>query len=236
MTKYVVLLLCLFFSFPLAHAQEETNGEALNERYLEDQFYASLGYNFVLEKPEVVIQRNLSYNLQLGFIKDIPFNQKRNFGIGLGFGYAANSYYTNLLALETGPGVVNYRLANSDETINRSKLETHAIEFPFEIRWRTSNAVEYKFWRVYGGFKMSYLFSRKSILSAENIADFEGNSSFSNPTIQQWQYGFMLNFGYNTWNLHVYYALSTLLDENALFEGEQLQFRPLRIGVIFYIL
>jgi len=224
----LLLLFCLIIL--VARGQEN-----FDENYLEDQFYVGLGYNFLLDKPEAIIQRNLSYNLQLGFIKDIPLNERRNFGLGIGVGYATNSYYTNMLAIESNQGIT-YRLPNADEDFNRSKLETHAVEFPFEIRWRTSNPLDYKFWRIYGGFKAEYLFSRRSKLVSDNLDVFEGGTGFSNAMIEQWQFGFMLNFGYNTWNLHVYWALRNLLDENAIFESESLNLKPLRIGVIFYIL
>jgi hypothetical protein len=209
--------------------------DKIDEKYLEDQFYAGIGYNFLVDKPDVVIQRNLSYNLQLGIIKDIPFNAKRNFGIGIGVGYAANSYYSNMIALESNQSIT-YRLANDDESFNRSKFETHAIEFPFEIRWRTSNPVDYKFWRIYAGFKMEYLFSKRSKLIADDLSSFTGNTTFTNSNIEQWQYGLTLNFGYNTWNLHLYWALGDFLDENALFDNQRLCINPLRIGVLFYIL
>ena len=231
MNRIVVLNLSIAFLI-LAGLRAQ---DGLDDKYLEDQLYFGIGYNFLLDKPEVVIQRNLSYNLQLGLIKDIPLNQKRNFGLGIGVGYAANSYYTNMLAIESDQGIT-YRLANDNESFDRSKFETHAVEFPFEIRWRTSNPIDYKFWRVYAGFKVEYLFSRRSKLIAEDLTAFQGNTTFSNPNIEQWQYGVMLNFGYNTWNLHLYWMLSDFLDGNALFENQALTVTPLRIGVIFYIL
>ena len=235
MAKNLLCILLLFFINPIASSQETAAQDEFDENYLEDQFYVGLGYNFLLNKPDVVIQRNLSYHLQLGFIRDIPLNKKRNFGLGIGLGYATNSYYTNMLAIESDQGVA-YRLAGADESLDRSKLETHALEFPFEIRWRTSNPVDYKFWRIYAGFKVEYLFSRRSKLVAEDLTTFSGSTSFSNPTIEQWQYGVMLSFGYNTWNLHIHWALSDFLDENALFENQALTITPFRIGVIFYIL
>ena len=58
-------------------------------------------------------QRSLSYNLQTGFIKDIPLNSERNFGLGLGIGYAVNSYYTNLIAEESTNGIT-YEIRDTD--------------------------------------------------------------------------------------------------------------------------
>lgn len=199
-------------------------------RYLEDQFYAGFGYNVLLGKPDGVVQRNLSYNLQAGFIKDLPFNQRRNVGIGLGLGYAVNSYYSNIVVSQNA-GALLYEVKDVSE-FNRSKLETHAIELPFEIRWRTSTADEYKFWRIYAGAKLGYVFSGRSKLVTD-----EGSNGFVNDDIEKWQYGLMVNFGYNTWNIHAYYALNPLLKDGTVLDtGEAIDIRALRIGVIFYIL
>jgi len=201
----------------------------VDNSYLEDQFYIGVGYNVLLNSPDALDQRNLSYNLQLGFIKDIPLNRRRNFGFGVGLGYAANSYYSNMGVTEDGD-VRTYQIVN-DENFNRSKLETHAIEFPLEVRWRTSTATEYKFWRIYAGAKFGYVFSGRSKLVAD-----EGNVSFSNDDLNTLQYGLMLNFGYNTWNIHAYYSLNPLLKEGVSIAGESIDLRVLRIGLTFYIL
>ncbi|MER3316892.1 MAG: porin family protein [Allomuricauda sp.] len=203
--------------------------DTLDNRYLEDQFYIGVGYNVLLDKPDELAQRNLSYNLQVGFIKDVPFNRKRNFGMGLGLGYAINSYYSSLVASQVD-NTVNYEIMEQAD-YNRSKLGTHTIELPFELRWRTSNAEDYKFWRIYAGAKLGYVFSGRSKLVTES-----GNDSFSNDDIQQFQYGLILNFGYNTWNIHAYYGLNPLLKDEALLNGNPIDMRVLRIGLIFYIL
>ena len=229
MRKLLSAILTGFVFGPFLLAQDVVNDNEYDNKYLEDQFFVGLGYNFILDKPTDVIQRNLSYNFQLGYIRDIPLNKKRNFGLGLGVGYATNSYYSNIIVEESNQGI-SYRLPFSDEGFDRSKIETHGIELPFEIRWRTSNPIDYKFWRVYAGIKAEYLFSRRSKL----VGDVD--TSFSNATVEQWQFGAMLNFGYNTWNLHLYWSLKQLLDENAILNNETINIRPLRIGVIFYIL
>lgn len=204
--------------------------ESLDERYLEDQFYVGLGFNFMLDRPTNVVQRSLSYNLQGGFIKDIPFNRNRNFGIGIGLGYGVNSFYSNIQAEENN-GNITYQVVSTDAIV-RSKFETHTLEFPFELRWRTSTASEYKFWRVYAGAKFGYVFSGRSRLVLE-----EGSNGFSNSDLQDWQYGLTLSFGYNTWNIRAYYALNPLLNDGIqLDNGEAIDMRVLRIGVIFYIL
>ena len=230
MGRYLILLVS-FFTITAGLSQEQpADSSQIDSKYLEDQFYIGMGYNVLLQKPEGTVQRNLSYNLQMGFIKDIPFNQRRNFGIGLGFGYAVNSYYSNIVATKTN-GSISYDIMDVAD-FNRSKFGTHAIEIPFEIRWRTSTAEEYKFWRIYAGAKFGYVFSGTSKVIYDN-----DKVAFTNDDIERFQYGLMINFGYNTWNIHAYYALNPLLkDGTNLQNGDAINTRILRIGVIFYIL
>lgn len=214
----------------MGDAQVYEESEYAGTNYFEDQFYFGLGYNFLLNRPTGVVQRSLSYNLQTGFIKDIPLNERRNVALGIGIGYAVNSYYTNVVAAEDPSGIV-YTISENDG-FDRTKFETHALELPFEFRWRTSTDIEYKFWRIYTGFKLGYLFARTSRLVSN-----EGKISFKNEDIQDLQYGIMLNFGFNTWNIHAYYGLNTLLKDNVVLDnGDSLELRALRVGVIFYIL
>lgn len=227
--QFIGNAVCLLFAISVLGQNGMDSTIVSDSRYLEDQFYIGLGYNVLLDTPDEVGQQNLSYNLQAGFIKDIPLNQRRNFGVGLGLGYAVNSYYSNVVSSEESNTIVYQVMEGSN--FNRSKFETHSIELPLELRWRTSTAEEYKFWRIYAGAKLGYVFSGRSKLVTD-----DGNDSFSNNDIEKLQYGLMLNFGYNTWNIHAYYALNPLLKEDATLNGNHIDFRVLRIGLIFYIL
>lgn len=220
------------------YAQTNQELDAGDPKYLEDQFYLGITYNSLLDKPADFTQRNLSYGLQGGIIKDMPLNTERTFALGIGLGYAVNSYYSNLWASETSGGV-EYSIIDGDVilvgdqsiTVKRNKIETHLIEVPLEFRWRNSSPTEYKFTRIYAGMKFGYIFSGRSKLVTTS-----DKSSFENQDIRKFQYGLMLNFGYNTFNVHIYYALSNLLEDNATVATESLQVKPLRIGFIFYIL
>lgn len=203
----------------------------VDNKYLEDQFYVGLTYNIALNKPEGVTQRNLSYGLMGGFIKDIPLNSNRNTAIGIGLGYAVNSYYSNLRALQAGDGF-DYTILEEDFSFKRNKVETHLIEVPLEFRIRNSTPTTYKFWRLYAGMKFAYIVGSRSKIVTREFKD-----SFYNTDTDNFRYGLMLNFGYNTFNIHAYYALNHLFDAGtSTLDGQDVQFRPLRIGLIFYIL
>jgi hypothetical protein len=227
-------LLFLLLGLPLPvylSAQASTDSTAVDTRYLEDQFYVGLTYNFVLNKPQNVTQRSLSYGLMGGFIKDIPLNPRRNVAIGLGLGYAVYSYYTNLRVTESGTAF-QYDILDGNTSFIRNKLETHMIEIPLEFRWRNSTATAYKFWRFYSGVKFGYVVGGRSKFVTNAYKD-----SFYNTDIQNFRYGLMLNFGYNTFNIHAYYALNHLFKNGiSTVDGQNVDFTPLRIGLIFYIL
>lgn len=225
--KWHPLLLMALLS-PMLWAQQSDTDDL---RYLEDQFYIGLTYNSLLERPPGVNQRSLSYGLQGGFIKDIPINRKRTFALGLGVGYGINSYYSNLVA-STVNGGIQYDLPTDIEGFRRSKVETHTLEFPIELRWRNSNPSDYKFWRIYPGIRLGYTFNARSKLATDS-----GKESFQNDDLQTFQYGAMINLGYNTFNLHVYYGLNALFNDGIrTVDGQALGLKPLRLGLIFYIL
>ena len=203
----------------------------VDNKYLEDQVYLGVNYNFMLNYPADVLKRNFSYGLQGGVIKDLPINNSRTLALGIGLGYAVNSYYSNLVSVKEN-GAITYTVSDYTGSYNRSKFETHSIELPLELRWRNSSANEYKFFRIYTGVKLGYNFSARSKIAAD-----DGNSGFRNTDIEKFQYGLLFNLGYNTFNLHVYYSLNNFLKKDAVLDtGDAINIKPLRVGVIFYLL
>jgi hypothetical protein len=229
--KQLVLCYILCGVFVSTYAQSKIDSTVNDTKYLEDQFYVGITYNFLLNKPKSVTQRNLSYGLHGGIIKDLPINSSRTRAFGIGIGYAFNSYYSTLLASEMPNGNLYTVLDNNDTNYKRNKVETHMIEFPIEYRWRNSTPQAYKFWRIYAGAKLGYVLGGRSkfVSGTEKI-------SFYNTDIVKFHYGLTLNFGYNTFNIHAYYSLNTLFKDTVLVDGNRIDMKPLRIGLIFYIL
>lgn len=228
MHRYLWLII---FGIPFwSPAQTQSNTAGVDSLYREDQFYIVVNYNFLFNKPVGVTQRNLSYGLQLGFIRDIPLNANRNVGLGIGLGYSLDTYYSNLLASKTDQGIV-YSIMDGG-TFKRNKIENHVIQLPLEFRWRTSTPTDFKFWRIYTGVNIGYVFASRSkfVSNTEKV-------SFANGDIGNLQYGLSFNFGYGTWNIHLYYALNPLLNNGVVTdEGESIKMKPLQLGLVFYIL
>lgn len=205
----------------------------IDEKYREDQFYFSLTYNLLAQKPDGLSQQGFSAGFHLGFIRDFPINERRNWALGVGLGLSSNSYNQNMLIAEQPNGEYSYAIIDEDSiSFSKNKFTTYLIEVPLELRWRTSTAKDYKFWRIYTGIKFGYVFYNSSKfdgsigkLKNANITDINGL-----------RYGITFSAGYSTWNAHIYYGLNSLFDKSATIEGQAIDLTSVKIGLMFYIL
>ena len=230
--KYLVVAFCFVFISPLLLAQS-ANEKTLDSLYKEDQFYVGVTYNVINKKPKDVSQTGFSAGVHFGFIKDIPFNKNRNFGMGIGLGGSINSFNQNLLIEKNEQGTYNYRVLDDNlMPFDLNRFYMHLVEMPIEFRWRTSTAASYKFWRIYSGIKLGYLLG--------SIASYESETADLRHTqiddFNPYQYGLSFSAGYNTWNFYFYYALNPIFDNNANIDGVQIDTNAIKIGLLFYIL
>lgn len=220
-------LLFLFVAFGGSYTNAQVDSTFVDPKYLEDQLYFGLTYNFMVSQPDDFNQNGISGGITVGFIRDIPLNEGRNIGLGLGLGYAYNMFNSNLIVAED---INDYQIL-PNESFTTNRLYLHSLEVPFEFRWRTSTATTYNFWRIYTGVKFGYVFS-----STSNFSDDSGTTRITNISgIREFNYGFTFSAGYSTFNLHVYYALNPIF-EDVQIEGETIDLTQLSVGLMFYIL
>jgi hypothetical protein len=203
----------------------------IDSLYREDQFYFGIIYNSLIKKPAGMSQSKISAGLSIGFLRDIPVNKSRTVAIAPGIGLAYNNYYQNLAITGTSQSPV-YTIIPSDVNYSKNKFEQLFVEVPIEFRWRNSTPITYKFWRIYGGFKFSYLLVDKSVY----IVDQTKTVIKNNKDFDDLLYGVYLSTGYNTINFHIYYGLNSLLKSSAKIDNEPVQINTLSMGIMFYIL
>jgi len=202
---------------------------ALDTRYLEDQLYIGITYNTLYDLPKGISQNGFSNGISFGFIKDLPVNDQRNVGFGIGFGYGRNTYFQNLKIYEEGGNLLFEEVDNFDQ----NKFSLHTLEMPIEFRWRTSTYDKYKFWRIYSGVKLGYVINSNAKLKNDGTTKVKGIEA-----IEKFHYGLTLGTGYGTWNLNIYYGLNDIFSSNATLNNTDTPIgaKDIRIGLIFYIL
>ncbi|HEX9151112.1 MAG TPA: porin family protein [Flavobacterium sp.] len=231
------LFLSCFLFFSVFHVFSQENVIAENDPkvkidslYREDQFYFGFTYNTLTKKPEGLSQSKLSTGFSAGFLRDMPINKNRTVAIASGVGFSYNNYNQNLAIYKSDQTAV-YSIIDPETTFSKNKFSQLLVEVPLEFRWRTSTYESYKFWRIYGGFKFSYLIYDRSIYT-----DDQGKIVVSgNKDFNKFLYGAYISSGYNTINVYAYYGLNSLF-KTAKIDGKPIDMTSLNIGIIFYIL
>lgn len=225
-----------FFSFWSGFSQEttfsiDTLHVKIDSLYREDQFYAGINYNSIVKKPEGVSQEKISFGFSVGFLRDMPINKKRTFAIAPGIGFSFNNYLQNMAITGTNDNPV-YEVLPSEVDFDRNRFEQFRVDFPIELRWRKSTPQEFQFFRIYTGFKLSYLLYDKSVYEI-------GGDKYkikNNKDFEDFVYGAYISVGYSAFNLQLYYNLNSFFKSSAQIDSVPITMNALSIGVIYYIL
>ncbi|WP_439131124.1 porin family protein [Polaribacter sp.] len=221
-TVYFVFLICFVSNF---FAQKDSL--QLGTKYAEDQIYTSISYAQLYNQPLPISKSRFSYALSIGFMKDITLNKRGNIAVALGVGYGFD-FFNHQLKVEEINGSTNFSAVQGSIS---NVFKSHNFELPLELRWRTSTAKKYDFWRVYAGVKFLY--------NLRNKFEFEENlntiSYVNVSSYNQFQYGLTLSAGFDEFNVNLFYSLTPIFND-AIINGEAINSSILKFGLIFYIL
>jgi hypothetical protein len=224
----MVRIICFFFiSFFVSPIFSQKDSLQLGDRYAEDQIYVSVSYAQFGEQPTSISRSAFSYGISTGFLKDFILNKKGNTSIALGVGYGFDFFNHKLKVSE----INNSTIFNSLENTTSNVFKAHNLEFPLEIRWRTSTATKYDFWRIYAGIKFLYNISNVFQFT-EDATDFKYKNVSA---YRKLQYGLTFSAGYTEFNAYLFYGLTPIFN-NASINGENISSNILKFGLIFYIL
>lgn len=224
MKKVIYVFFLLFF---VMNAFPQKDSLQLGDRYAEDQIYASISYAQFYKQPQVINKSSFSYAISAGFMKDFILNKQGTFAVAIGLGYGFD-FFNHKLKVEEINQVTSFNTATN---IRSNVFKAHNLEIPIELRWRTSTAQKYNFWRIYGGVKFLYNMSNKFQFIENDVEyQYKNVSAYNN-----FQYGLTLSAGFDEFNVNLFYNLTPVF-KNATIQGETIDTRILKFGFIFYIL
>ncbi len=226
-----LIFFLLLLSGPVMLAQD-TIPEPYDQKYREDQFYIGLTYNVITDVPDDVATTGLSGGLHFGFLRDMPVNERRNVAVAIGAGMSIDRFGQTLFIGESSSNETIFAPLDSETDYNSNYFTTYTAEAPLEIRWRTSTPESYKFWRVYAGFRLGYTFYHRATLKQTgNTVNQSDISEF-----EKLRMGASFSFGYNTFNFYAYYSINPFFKDAVTTEGQSVDFRTVKVGLMFYIL
>ena len=231
MIRYAVYLLFLFF-YSLTLAQELIPQSEDDLCYREDQFYIGVSYNVFAFTPSGMNPEGISAGFQFGFLRDFPINKRRNLAIAIGAGFSYDQFGQNLFINENEQGTTSFEILASNQDFLRNRLSLSVVEAPIEFRWRSSTPSNYKFWRVYAGFRLGY-----TVWNQSSLKRFNETVKIQNITeLEKLRMGASLSLGYNKFNLFAYYSINPFFNEDAVTnDGQKVNFHGIKMGLIFYI-
>ncbi len=235
--RSIILFTILSFCLHLCDAQKSEFPDnaipnVVDSLYREDQFYIGLSFNLITNQPKSYSQNGFSGGLHAGFIRDMPINKRRNIAIGVGLGVSTNTYNSNLFIGQDDSGKSIFSILDDDIDVDRNRFNTNLVEMPIQFRWRTSTPTDYTFWRVYAGFKLSYIYYYKATFKNNSLNVSQTNIA----ELNRIQYAATLSLGHGSFNAFVQYNLNTLFNDDALIDLEQVNLQPIKFGIEFYIL
>ncbi len=235
MKNFLFFLLFLYMSLPVLSQETDIPIDSIYKpdlHYFEDQIYFGLSYIVLKDLPENVSQNGFSNSLKFGIIRDIPINEMRNFGFGLGLGYSRDVYYHNLrIKVDEQTGEVLFESLDGIDYKTNS-YSVHKLDIPFEIRWRGSTPTKFKFWRLYTGITISYVLSSESQFVTDKVNVVNKGLKINN----SWRYGYTLAVGYGLWNFSLYYGLNDIIKESVKYNNKPINMRDFHLGVVYYFL
>jgi hypothetical protein len=229
----IKILLLFLFSAAIALAQNvETDFDAPDSLFREDQFYLNITYNTLQKVPDGLQQTKFSPGFSVGFLRDMPINASRTFAVAAGLGYSLSVYNQNLGIFESN-NATTYEILNAEGvSVSKDKLSLHYVDLPVEFRWRNATPDNHRFWRVHFGVKLSYLVANqyKLVSTAGNLT----NSNLND--LSKFHYGLYLSTGWNTWNIYAYYGFNPIFTSDAKIDGQSIDMNTAKFGLMFYIL
>lgn len=211
-------LLITFSLFNILNGQENKN---LN--YKEDQIYFNFNFDFQLKSIENYQQNGFSRSFNIGLLKDISLNEKGNKALAFGLGYGFSRLVSNLDVAEN----LNF-IIQGDSTL-RNRLSYHSIQFPVELRLRTSTLESFAFWRVYLGYRLNYNFSAK-------YKPFFGRETELKNLVSEFSHCLSLSLGFDSWNIRFETGLSPVIKISSISNNTNNNFYVSSIGLVFYLL
>ncbi len=211
-------LLILLFLVNLLNSQENNN---LN--YKEDQIYFNFNFDFQLKNIEGYQQNGFSRSFNIGLLKDISLNKKGNKAIAIGLGYGFTRLVNNL-----DIGQASSFIIEGDSNL-RNRISFHSIQFPMEIRLRTSTVKSFEFWRFYLGYTINYNFLAK-------YKPFFGRKTSLNNHISDFSQCLSLSLGFNTWNIRFETGISPIIKILSNSKTPNKDFMISSVGLVFYLL
>lgn len=196
--------------------------------YRFDHLCINVNYNSWIQDIKGLSTEPYSFGMDIGVYKDMPLDKRGNISLGIGLNYNFSHVHHNADVNYIFDTVNNKNIGTSfvptKASFKRNKLYTNFLEIPLELRFRS---IEHPNLRFYVGFKAGYMLSVHSTRVTEQTKV----KTYRIKNILPYRYGPTLKMGYGKVNLYGFYSLTPLFED-----GKGMTITPYTLGLSFFIL
>ena len=157
----------------------------------------------------------ITYNIPLG-------KGPVSFAIGAGIGW--HNLYSNTTIDYIKADTITFSRIPDSISYRKSKLGITTLDFPVELRFVAKNKMRFSV-----GVKLGYLLDAKTKFKGDDVNGLEYVSKLKQvDNVAKFQFGPVIRFGYNWFQIMGYYSVTHLFDKNL---GPDLY--PISVGVTF---
>ena len=202
--KISALIFLTLLSSMVAFGQKSTD---LKRPIKKDNLVIDLTYDGLINHPNGV-SFYFGYGASFQGMIDLPLNSKVMNG-AFGVAFSNSNYYNNGYPFHkdtSGNDYTQFYPIPSDSSYKRSKFITNYLDFPFELRFRSTPNSKGHSWKVSAGFRVGVkLGSRNKVITSDNKF-----VNYDQPNVIRTRYGITGRVGYGRVGLVGYYSLTTL--------------------------
>ena len=171
------------------------------------------GFNFLTNAPDNMDLRFWpSKGVGIYYLYDVPIGESQfSFHPGLGVGFESYAFSQDV-TVAYAPGADSAAIVDLDneiyETVDKSKLITHYVDVPLELRFYSRE--NQRGVMVAVGVKIGYLFSSYTKIKYEDEGEARTNKLRQDFNLNRLRYGASARLGFRGFNLHGQYMFSDL--------------------------
>lgn len=227
--------LIIFAIIILTLANKQLQAFEPEKMHPDDRFIITLFTDLWQDTPEGMDLKTIQRGINISALQDMPLG-RTNFSVAAGLEFSShNLYIDHLYRYNHEKEIFDFVAIPEGLPYDNNKISLNYIEIPVQLRYRSRNLPNT--FRIYAGMKAGRLINAHTKFVGKEYLHNSGETGrtikikeHKLKNINDYRIGLTATIGYGVFNLHAYYPLTNVFDDNS---AENM--KPLTLGVSFVV-
>ncbi len=179
-----------------------------------DRFMLTLFSDIWQDEPEGMDLKSLQRGISIQAMQDMPLGRSM-FSVAAGLGFTSHNLYSDHRYFFI-PATDRFDFLPISDDYDKNKLSLNYLDLPVEFRFRTRD--QDRRFRLYTGLKLGYLVNAHTKYVGKVTHPWGERSTklkeHKLDNIRKYRIGLTAMLGYRSANIHLYYPLTSLFEDN----------------------